>query len=104
MDNQEYAIINKTAVLKRMERLEEFVKSISDSDDSYEFVKLGVEDVLSNSIPLIPEIEKDKFILTKEQIEDVLFSVLNHKDHECCVTNTKDSIVREAIKSLSLKI
>ena len=57
MDNQEYAIINKTAVLKRMERLEEFVKSISDSDDSYEFVKLGVEEVLSKSIPLIPGTE-----------------------------------------------
>jgi hypothetical protein len=43
---------------------------------------------------------KDKFILTKEQLEDALFDVLNQENIECCVTHNKDSIVRKAIQSL----
>lgn len=56
-----------------MERLEEFVKSISDSDDSYEFVKLGVEDVLSNSIPLIPDAEVVMWLYDSHKIWIVVF-------------------------------
>lgn len=46
------------------------------------------------------QLVKDKFILTKEQLENALFNALNYKDSECCVTHTKDSIVRGIIKSL----
>ena len=32
------------------------------------------------------ELVKDKFVLSKEQLEDALFNALNHSDSECCVT------------------
>lgn len=43
---------------------------------------------------------KDNFILTKSQLEDILFTALNQKDSECCVMHTKDSIVRKIIQSI----
>lgn len=46
------------------------------------------------------ELTKGKFLLTKEQLEDALFNVLNHSSSECCVTQTKDSIVRSVMQSL----
>lgn len=66
------------------------------SKETYE----GIEDGFILGFNTYKELVKDKFILTKEQLEDALFGVLNHKDSECCVTHTKDSIVRETIKQM----
>lgn len=68
MDNQEYAIINKTDVLKRIEELEnEYIlfsnksdRSLSDIEEEREIVgeQRALAIILSKSTPLIPEIEK----------------------------------------------
>lgn len=61
--NEEYIIINKTAIQKRIEELEEEYKS----DPSHEFNSYGnklireiviLGQILSQSTPLIPEIKK----------------------------------------------
>ena len=55
----EYVIINKTATLKEIEELETGIKTIS---LTAEFINLGrilaLKQILSQSTPLIPEIEK----------------------------------------------
>ena len=63
----EYVIINKTAIQKRIEELENLLNIISKANDS-EFKRTAkelftgqiakLEKVLSQSTPLIPEIEK----------------------------------------------
>lgn len=62
MDNQEYIIINKTAIQKRIEELESKRGSDECSDPrdySYLCGKIHqLEQVLLFSTPLIPEIEK----------------------------------------------
>ena len=60
---EEYIIINKTAIQKRIEELEKDVKFYSNEDKKLEANQcLGAADslkqILSQSTPLIPEIEK----------------------------------------------
>lgn len=59
----EYIIINKTVLKKRIEGLEKQIRELKrNGDGNYtdlpEDLKKELEDVLSQSIPLIPEIEK----------------------------------------------
>jgi len=56
----EYIIISKTAIQKRIEELEKKSKEIyyREGIDEYDFAKLELEEFLSQSTPLIPEIEK----------------------------------------------
>lgn len=37
---------------------------------------------------------------TEEDLKEALFAALNHDKEECCVTHTRDSIVRSVIQSL----
>ena len=58
--NNEYIIINKTAIQKRIEELEEAREASNDPRD-WSYIsgkKAGFEIILSQSTPLIPEIEK----------------------------------------------
>jgi hypothetical protein len=43
---------------------------------------------------------KEKYKYTEEDLREALFEALNTPKEECCVTHTKDSIVRRVIKSL----
>ena len=60
MDTQEYVIISKTAIQKRIEELEKKSEKFyyREGIDEYDFAKEELEQILSQSIPLIPEIEK----------------------------------------------
>lgn len=58
--NKEYVIIDKTVIQKRIERLGKLSKKFyfREGIDEYDFAKEELEGVLSQSTPLIPEIEK----------------------------------------------
>jgi hypothetical protein len=43
---------------------------------------------------------KETYKYTEEDLKDALFEALNTPQEECCVNNTKDSIVRSIIQSL----
>jgi hypothetical protein len=66
MENQEYIIINKTAIQKRIEELEKevaFYNEVGASHLSPNKVKVETElsllkQILSQSTPLVPEIDK----------------------------------------------
>jgi len=59
--NNEYIIVNKTAIQKRIEELEK-ERLLELKDDFYDILYLGkinsLKQILSQSTPLIPEIEK----------------------------------------------
>ena len=61
MENQEYIIISKTALEKRIEELEK-QRLLELKDDFYDTLYLGeinsLKQILSQSTPLIPEISK----------------------------------------------
>ena len=58
-DMNEYIIINKTAIQKRIEELEDSRKySSSDNNDYYQEQIKSLKEIISQSTPLIPEIEK----------------------------------------------
>jgi len=40
---------------------------------------------------------------SEEEVKDMLFEALNKKQEQCCITNTKDSIVREVLKQFKNK-
>lgn len=55
----EYIIIDKDALLKRIEELEDLRKySSSDNNDYYKGQIMALNNILSQSTPLIPEIER----------------------------------------------
>jgi hypothetical protein len=55
----EYIIVNKTTILKRIDELEDMRRyGSSDSNDYYQGQIKALGDFLSHSISLIPEIEK----------------------------------------------
>ena len=59
MKDEYIIIINKTAIQQRIEELENFRKnSSSDNNDYYQGQIKSLKEILSQSIPLIPEIEK----------------------------------------------
>jgi hypothetical protein len=47
--------------------------------------------------------EQDKNKYSEEEVKDMLFEALNKKQEQCCITNTKDSIVREVLKQFKKK-
>lgn len=56
---EEYIIINKTAIQKRIEELEKEIKFLTAKDAYGDIGKLSAyKQILSQSSPLIPEIEK----------------------------------------------
>ena len=61
MENQEYIIISKTAIQKRIEELEK-QRLLELKDDFYDTLYLGeinsLKQILSQSTPLVPEIDK----------------------------------------------
>lgn len=61
MEN-EYIIVNKAAIQKRIEELEDLRKNTSsDNNDYYQGQIKSLKETLSKSTPLIPEIEKAYF-------------------------------------------
>jgi hypothetical protein len=40
---------------------------------------------------------------SEEEIIDMMFELLNQKKEECCITNTRDSIVRKVFKQFKKK-
>ena len=57
--NPEYIIINRTAIQQRIDELEYLRKhSSSDNNDYYQGQIKALNEILSQSTPLIPEIEK----------------------------------------------
>ena len=58
MNKDEYIIINKTAIQKRIEELEKAQKENPLTGAIWAFAKQELEKVLSQSTPLIPEIDK----------------------------------------------
>ena len=49
------------------------------------------------------EMEKEQKGYSEEEVKDMLFEALNKKQEQCCITNTKDSIVREVLKQFKNK-
>ena len=50
--------------------------------------------------------EEDERMYSEEDVKDLLFEALNKKQEECekcCITLTKDSIVREVLKQFKKK-
>ena len=41
---------------------------------------------------------QEKRMYNEEEVKDMMFEVLNQKREECCVTHTKDSIVRKVFE------
>lgn len=66
-----------------------------DSEDLQMAYKAGVLD----GVKAHQSLNEKKF--SEEELKDALFYALNKKSHNCCITDTRDSVVREAIKYLS---
>lgn len=59
--NNEYIIINKTAIQKRIEELEKY-SSNTDFEEQRRLARIDeLQEILSQATPLIPEIEKAYF-------------------------------------------
>jgi hypothetical protein len=83
-DKSEYLIINKTAVQKRIAELETKIIDNPKMDEDIDEFNLfwitkqnELQQVLSNSIPLIPEIEKS----FDSGVNSVILRILNEKDN-----------------------
>lgn len=95
MNKEEYIVISKTAIQKRIEELEkEYIllsnksdRSLSDIEKEREIVgeQRGLATIISQSTPLIPEIEK---AYTKAFSEGIVFGV--HTEYK--YKTTKDYI------------
>jgi hypothetical protein len=71
--------------------------------------------ILSKSIDYVTvgEREKSAFIkgakwqmernYSEEEVKDMMFEILNTKREECCVTHTKDSIIRKVFEQFKKK-
>jgi hypothetical protein len=90
----EYIIINKTALEKRIEELETGIKTLSLSDGFKDIGKIeALKQILSQSTPLIPEVEK-AFDAGREQV----WTDINQEERE--FVNDK----QEYISNLKLDI
>lgn len=88
MQENEYIIINKTAIQKRIEELERLYKGCekpSIQGTLYYQLNIELKKILSQSTPLIPEIEK---AYTKAFSEGIVFGV--HTEYK--YKTTKDYI------------
>ncbi len=56
--NNEYIIVNKTAILKRIEELEKEIDNKKIDVEVQRLIKHELKQILSQSTPLIPEIDK----------------------------------------------
>lgn len=45
------------------------------------------------------EMEKEQKGYSEEDVREMLFMALNEPEQECCITHTKDSIVRKVLKN-----
>ena len=83
-DKSEYLIINKTAIQKRIAELETKIIDNPKMDEDIDEFNLfwitkqnELQQVLSNSIPLIPEIEK----AFDSGVNSVILKIINEKDN-----------------------
>ena len=90
--NNEYIIISKTAIQQRIEELEK-QRLLELKDDFYDTLYLGeinsLKQILSQSTPLIPEIEK---AYTKAFSEGIVFGMhteYKYKTSQDYITNLK---------------
>jgi hypothetical protein len=93
------------------DKLRQLFKSLSDcyadtgrfeNDGSYyegEVIQAMTEDIF---IKIINEWQQER-MYSEEEVKDMLFEALNKKQEQCCITNTKDSIVREVLKQYKKK-
>jgi hypothetical protein len=44
-----------------------------------------------------------KRMYSEEEVKDMMFEILNTKREECCVTHTKDSIIRKVFEQFKKK-
>lgn len=86
--NNEYIIVNKTAIEKRVAELEQISKEFyyREGIDEYDFAKDELKGILSQSTPLIPEIEKafdtgKTAYITSKYIHDTPSFEDQKKDH-----------------------
>lgn len=45
------------------------------------------------------KMEKEQRGYSEEDVREMLFMALNEPEQECCITHTKDSIVRKVLKT-----
>jgi sugar-specific transcriptional regulator TrmB len=87
-------------------------ETLEEAADKYvEDFELSFYDTVEE-IP-VKEIAKKDFIegakwqqermYSEEEVKDMMFEVLNNKREECCITHTKDSIVRKVFKQFKKK-
>jgi hypothetical protein len=69
---KEYIIINKTAIQKRIEELEKAQKENLLTEAIWAFAKQELKQILSQSTPLIPEIEKAFYAGFKTKQQGIL--------------------------------
>jgi hypothetical protein len=86
---KEYIIINKTAIQKRIEELEKAQKENPLTEAIWAFAKQELKQILSQSTPLIPEIEK---AYTKAFSEGIVFGMhteYKYKTSQDYISNLK---------------
>jgi len=95
-DKSEYLIINKTAIQKRIDELETKIIDNPKMDEDIDEFNLfwitkqnELQQVLSNSIPLIPEIEK----AFDSGVNSVILKIINEKDNT--IGHSKDFTTRK---------
>ncbi len=82
-----------------VEEAEEVFKEVLDSETKqvYDKMLLGATE---HGFIIGYNKAKEKYKFTEGDLREALFEALNTPKEECCVTHTKDSIVRRVIKSL----
>jgi hypothetical protein len=91
--NNEYVIINKTELLKRIEELEEFEQELIKSGHKFAVTRGKIDELISllyQSTPLIPEIEK------------AYWDAINRG--EDISSETSNSLIKDYISNLKLDI
>lgn len=68
-------------------------------EPDYEKIKQALIEFRKTPITFVP----DKRMYSEEEVKDMLFEALNKKQEQCCITITKDSIVREVLKQFKNK-
>ena len=98
----EYIIINRTAILKRIEEMEkqkdEYSFNPNRTEDYYRYISMikVLKEILSQSTPLIPEIEKG--------VNKGLSVCLNKKDWAYGISGNVKQDIKDYISNLKLDI
>lgn len=104
-DNDKSEIGNPDTWGKRVkqETLEEAAKGYSErhQDVSGNLGKYLVSAVFQDGAEWQQEQDKNKY--SEEEVLDMMFELLNQKREECCITHTRDSIVRKVFEKFKKK-